>query len=505
MVISLLAVAAAYLVSSRVFEYLAHIEDEQAYLWQAQAVARGKLTVPIPPGENSFLVPFVVDYNGQRFGKYPPGWPALLGIGVRLGLRAWVNPLLAGLGVWLTYRLGKRTFGEAAGLLAAGLTLTSPFFLMNSGSLLSHSFGLVLSAAFAMAWLDLFADEPFRRPWLPTLVAGLCLGLMALTRPLTAVAVAAPFGLHGLYLLVRGEAATRRRLLRLGLIVLAMASLHFVWQFAVTGDPFINPYTLWWEYDRIGFGPGIGRVQGGHNLGQAYVNTNNSLLAGVNDLFGWGPFSWILLPFGVLATLVKPRSRPFCLRALLIASVFPSLVLFYLAYWIGASLFGPRYYYEGLFSLTIFSAVGFGFLAGWPTRPGEPWRCETGWRKLRPLGMTALLALLVGLNLIFYTPMRVGGMHGLYGVERAHITPFLTPQAQELAPALIVVHPQKKWIEYGTLLELENPFLDTPFIFIISRGPEVDNAVAAHFPERNVYHYYQDEPYKFYTAPREKR
>ena len=68
----------------------------------------------------------------------------MLAIAIRVGARAWINPLLAGLGVWLTYLLGKRIFSDFVGLLAAGLTVTSPFFLMNSGSLLSHPFGLVL-------------------------------------------------------------------------------------------------------------------------------------------------------------------------------------------------------------------------------------------------------------------------------------------------------------------------------------------------------------------------
>ena len=138
LVLSLLAVVAAFLVADRIFENIAHLEDEIAYLWQAQAIAHGDLTLPSPPHPHSFLVPFVVDYKGLRFGKYPLGWPVLLGVGVRLGVRNLVNPLLAGLGVWLTYRLGKKIFGETVGLLAAGLTLTSPFFLVNSGSLLSH-------------------------------------------------------------------------------------------------------------------------------------------------------------------------------------------------------------------------------------------------------------------------------------------------------------------------------------------------------------------------------
>jgi hypothetical protein len=95
-------------------------------------------------------------------------------------------------------------------------------------------------------------------------------------------------------------------------------------------------------------------------------------------------------------------------------------------------------------------------------------------------------------------------MHGLYGVSRSHLEPFLTPSAQDLTPALVIVHPADGWIEYGTLIELETSYLDTPFIFVISRGPRVDNALAQDFPERGVYHYYPDEPYSFYTQPRPK-
>lgn len=516
LLLSFLAVLVAYLVADRVFERMPHIEDEVAYVWQATAIAKGYLTLPTPPAPKSFLVPFVVDYNGQRFGKYPLGWPALMAAGVFLGGRSLVNPLLAGLGVWLTYRLGKRTFGETVGLLAAALTITSPFFMMNSGSLLAHPFGLVLSAAFALFWLDAwdatgtgFVRIPggisISRRWPSTLAAALSLGLLAITRPFTAIAVSLPFGLHGMYLLIRGVGntvsrsdassrwKTRRRLLVFGAIVLAFVSIHFIWQYAVTGDPLLNPYTLWWPYDKVGLGPGYGHTEAGHNLNQAWVNTRFSLLVGSYDLFGWG-YSWIFLPFGLLAVIRKPR-------ALLLASVFPSLVLVYLFYWIGSSLFGPRYFYEGLYSLTLLSAAGIAFLAGWPTSPGMPWRTYSGWRRTRPLFVTAILALLVSANLLFYIPIRVGGMQGLFGLSRSRLEPFLTREAQELAPALITVH-AKKWTEYGSFLELQDPLLDTPFIFVISWRNEKNATLAESFPQRTIYHYYPDQPYKLYTAPR---
>ena len=499
LILSLLAVLAGYLVHERVFERMAHLEDEMAYVWQAQTIAGGHLTLTSPPGQKSFLVPFVVDYNGQRFGKYPLGWPVLLAVGERLGIRFLVNPLLAGLAVWLTYLLGKRVFSTTVGLLAAGLTLTSPFFLINSGSLLSHPFGLVLSAGFALAWLETFCDGNATRRSLSAVAAGLTLGVLAITRPLTAVALGIPFGLYGIYLFVKKDWYTRRLLILVGAIILALALLYFVWQYVATGDPFLNPYTLWWEYDRFGFGPGHGRKPQGHTLNQAWINTRQSLRIGSHDLFGWAAYSWIFLPFGLLAIL---RERNW--RALLLGSILPILVVLYLGYWIGSSLFGPRYFYEGLYSLTLTSATGIAFLAGWPINEGQPWPNYSGWRRIRPLAVTALVTALVSYNLIVYTPIRLGKMHGLYGVSRSHLEPFLTPSAQDLTPALVIVHPADGWIEYGTLIELETSYLDTPFIFVISRGPRVDNALAQDFPERGVYHYYPDEPYSFYTQPRPK-
>jgi hypothetical protein len=272
--------------------------------------------------------------------------------------------------------------------------------------------------------------------------------------------------------------------------------LHFLWQYAVTGDATLNPYTLWWEYDKVGFGPGVGRTEAGHTLRQAWVNTKYSIWVGRHDLFGWGSFSWIFLPFGLYVIL---RYRIWA--GLLLASVLPSLVLVYLAYWIGSWLFGPRYYYEGLYSLTIVSSVGIAWLAGWPYRPDMPWIAYHGWRRVRPLAMTAILALLLSANLLFYTPLRVGGMYGLYTISRDRMDPFLTEEAQALTPALVIVHPDR-WMEYGSLLELQNPSLDTPFIFVMSRGRTPDQLLSSDYPDRRIIHYYPDEPGVFYDQPR---
>ena len=614
LLLSLLAILVSYLVADRVFERMLHIEDEAAYIWQAGVFANGQLTIPTPPHPKSYLVPFVVDFDGQRFGKYPPGWPVLLAVAVKLGLRSWLNPLLAGLGVWLTYWLGKRFFSAAVGLLAAGLTVTSPFFLMNSGSLLSHPLGLVLSAVFALSWLELFAPPgtagarlvgaQYTVP-LWVLAAGGSLGMLVLTRPFSAVAVAIPFGLHGLSLLARGilassptARAAARRVLAVGLITLAFTGIYFGWQKAVTGDALKNPYVLWWPYDEIGFGKGHGILEKGHNIKQALFNTRRSLISGANDLFGWGALSWIFIPYGLWAITagekmplggkkpsggkiaagkpgagaqnIAPKWRLHNRQAWMLFCMATSLVIAYMAYWIGSELYGPRYYYEGLTSLTLLSGAGIAFLAGWRVNPGReaevgageptgsgpqnraPQQAKSGnhaesrgshvglggdpmgfggnhasgelyrrlpLRRLRVAAVMLVVAGLVSYNLAVYLPDRLQEMHGLYGINRDIIRNFHNARisqetgeamgqpaeagARPVQPALIIVY-SDTWHFYGALLELEDPYLTTPFIFAWSQNPTTDAALPNDFPERTVYHYYEDEPGVLYHRPREK-
>jgi 4-amino-4-deoxy-L-arabinose transferase-like glycosyltransferase len=506
LLLSLAAVLAAWLVAHFVFDELPHLEDEFAFTWQAKVFAQGKLAIDSPQYPTSFLVPFVVDYNGLRFGKYPPGWPSVLAIGVLLGIRSWINPLLAGAGIWLIYQLGKKVSDELTGLLAAGLTLTSPFFLMNSGSLLSHPLGLVLSTVFVINWLESFNPKINTHPWSRIILSAVSLGWLALTRPLTALAVSLPFGIHGLYLLWRGDKHTRLRLMVFCAVTLIIAGIFPLWQFAVTGDPWLNPYTLWWPYDKVGFGVGYGVTEEGHNLQQAIWNTEASVMVGAGDLFGWGPLSYLLLPFGLWALRRNGK-------AWLVASIPISLLVFYLAYWIGSYLFGPRYYYESLPSLALLTAAGSAWLAGWHIREEKEnkkgifthlakFSQKIAWKKNRRLAVTALLAMLVFINFFLYLPYRLGMMHNLYGIQAEDQALFKDPATLKLAPALVFVYADH-WMEYGALIDMEDPWLTSPIIFAWNIGPARDAEVAALYPERNVFHYYPDEPGKLYLAPRD--
>jgi len=480
------------LLAARVFENIPHLEDEMTLVWQAQTISRGQAVVPSPPASSAFLVPFVIDDQGFRFGKYPLGFPVLLSFGMRLGVRDWVNPAIAACALWLIYRLAKKLLDEPTALLALILTATSPYYLIQSANLLTHAWSLFLSSALALAWLDTFhppsgaSNVP---AWLTVAVAGLALGTLALTRPYTALGVALPFGLHGVLLLKNGPAAIRRGVLAIGLLAGGVATLHLLWQATLTGSLWINPYTLWWPSDVIGFGPGTGFRPGGHTLPAGLSDALYGMLIANHDLFGWPWLSFLFLPFGLLAGRRNPR-------ALMVSAVFPALVLLYLLYWVGAWVYGPRYYYEGLYSLTLLSAAGIAWV--YRRLPLPRWRAlvcrHPSPKALASFAFTCGLALLFSANLLIYTPLRLGSLKGLYGSSASVLADFKQAAAQVPTPALVIVHIGEDWHAYAPLLELSNPFLDSPYIFALSQGSQADAALPGQFPGRAVFHHFPGLP-----------
>jgi 4-amino-4-deoxy-L-arabinose transferase-like glycosyltransferase len=463
LLICCLAVAATAAFSYFAFERLPHLEDEVAYLFQARVLALGRLTVPSPEPQGAFWTPFVLDHEGQRFGKYPPGWPAVLGLGVLVRLAWLINPILSALVLYLVYRIGQTLYDERTGVLAAGLGLLSPLFLVLGASYLSHMV--------ALAWLLLFSlwfiwTAQGRNGWF-AILAGLALGMAFLTRSLTAVAYAVPFAA---YALVQVMARRQEHWSRYFLVALSggvVSLLLLVYQWVVTGDPLLNPYVLWWPYDRIGFGEGIGAMPGGHSLHYAWINLKQDMSRSSTDLLGWPMLSWVPV---VLGLSLRPRRQ----RDWALLVPFLCIVIAYIFYWIGSPerLWGPRYYFEGFGGLWLLSAVGLLKLWEWG-------KSQRQW--VRP-AMAGLLVVMVVVNLVTNLPFRLQEAHGFYGISRAQMVPI---EEADLHNALVIVY-ANRWLEYGAMLGQMSPTLDDDVVYARGDGA-VEAEIIAAFPGRAVY------------------
>ena len=324
-------------VSKLVFERLPHLEDEIAYLYQSKVFARGYAVVDIPDPNVSFWQPFVLDDwdSGNRFGKYTPGWPLVLAVGANLGTEWVVNAWLAALTMALLIRFATELFNRDVGLIAGILYLFSPMALLLNGTLMGHTSALFFATLFMYSyWRFEHGNHPFRC----TLIAGVSLGMVVITRPVTSIAIALPFvvwsGVRLFQYLRQSRGAfwgNLRPYVVLGLATLVISSAIPIFNYFATDDPTQNLYELQWEYDRFGFGECCGR--NGHNIQKGLRHARFDLSLTAADALGWQigavddelqghlrteanffrntGLSFILLPIGLVVgvVLLVPRSR----------------------------------------------------------------------------------------------------------------------------------------------------------------------------------------------------
>ena len=161
-------VLAAALVSRDVLDRMPHVQDSVAYLFQAKTFALGRIAVPLPPVPDAFVHEFVLQRDGQWFSKYPPGHPLVLALGVLAGVPWLVSPIAAGLSLLLTFLAARQLFGTFVAILAIALLATAPWFIIMSGTMMSHPTGLL----FAMSFLYLLERAERKADWRLALGAG---------------------------------------------------------------------------------------------------------------------------------------------------------------------------------------------------------------------------------------------------------------------------------------------------------------------------------------------
>lgn len=316
--------------------------DEYAYLVSAEIFSRGRLSVPSPEPREFFNVTHVVN-DGRFYGKYPPGWSALLAPGFAAGVPWLVNPLLGLAALLATFLLARRHFGIEVANTACLLLLGNPFLILNAASWFPHTACLLASVLF-VHFLLVCVDEPGRRG--SAFGMGLAAGVAFTMRPFTTVAIAV---VPTLYLLSRLRFAQDRRA-RLG--DLASAALPFVacllallaYNQAQTGHAFLNPFEAYAPWDSPGLPKGASDW-----LARAHTHLVRRGL----DLGWWMPLSPLLVT--VAAVFAARRRDP---KGMVLLGATAALFVAFFFYWAeGGFRYGPRYLHEAAGLVAILSAT----------------------------------------------------------------------------------------------------------------------------------------------------
>jgi hypothetical protein len=210
--------------------------DEVLYGLQAHRFAIGHATWALDPELQRFVkLPLMVVTPTSVYSQYPPGYPAILALFVRIGIPSLCGATLGALAVLATYRLGSRIAVPSVGMIAAVLLATNGLFLRWSASYMSHA--AAMTAVCLAAWLLVDATERSdRQREVESALAGVLLGIAFAVRPVTALAIGLSIWLS---LLARRFGWTRLR--RVTVMVCVGAALPFAallaYNAATNGDP----------------------------------------------------------------------------------------------------------------------------------------------------------------------------------------------------------------------------------------------------------------------------
>lgn len=478
-----LALTAGLAINWGLLDGIPHVQDELAQFFQARIFASGRLWLTPPPAEEHdfYQVQFVMLEETKWYGKYLAGFQLVLALFV-LAKAPWlISPLSSAFAVVLIYKFCRRVFSEFIARLAALLLLVSPFYLGLTGTMMNHTFSLMLVIGFMQAWLVGVQEGKLRYHGL----MGFLVGLLMNTRPMTAACLSLPFLLWYPY------AWLQKRLSFSGLLAPSVAiglwaGFYLTYNWLYTGDPFLTASTRSDSSDVVGFGPNVGHktlgggTHPGYTVQQAWINLGYTLLLLNEMLFGWPSVS--LAPLA-LALLYKKRTK---LELMAAAALSLNLLGYFFYYSLGLCM-GPRYQYEAIPVLIILSARGIAIALGM----GERGQGRAG--RLAPMVLVAL-ALLFARSWIRYVPKILSSYsEGFWNIDTA-----LRDQVQEqgLHNAVVFVE-SSSWLlvngtgpdYYGISVLLNDLDGKGDVIYVRDLGYERNAWFMARHPGREAYRF----------------
>jgi hypothetical protein len=244
--------AAAYFILTAILQnrdLFPKTHDECSYYLGAQLLSRGKLWTPAHPLAD-FFESFYILVKPVYCSIYFPGTALMFAPTVWLQSPTWVLPAIAsGMAVGLTYRIIAELIDGAAGALAVLLMISLTWLRTLSIMMMSQMPMLLLGLLLIWAWLK------WRRKtsWGWALLLGIVAGWGAVTRPVDALAYAAPIG--AAVLLALRDQPPKRWAATFAAIATGAApflALQIVFDIGVTGHALKTPYTLYLQQEQPG-------------------------------------------------------------------------------------------------------------------------------------------------------------------------------------------------------------------------------------------------------------
>jgi hypothetical protein len=452
---------AATLIQILVYPALSWNRDEPVYLWQAELLLSGQLTVD-DAGFPGLMHPWLSAWrDGVFFSQYPLGWSGLIALGMLVAWPGAAIALAAVLGVSGVCALALEVTDDRKVANLAGLILlASPIFAVQGGLYLNYVFTMGLGLWF----VALFVSGVRLRSSARVAAAGAVLGWIVCTRTYDAVLWGT---VAGVFVASREWGQWRAHLKLAAWFTLGLAPFVVVLAIhnrALTGSPLSFPITAKDPLDTFGFGQ--------RRLMPSFIPEGYGARRAATSTAKHGFFlPWFFLGayLGVIVALatawVRRRDRSTWLLLGIIV-VFP---LGYFPFWgtyvssLTVRLSGPIYLVPLYAPLAILVAIGLISLA-----------------RAKPRATIALVAVLAAIT-VPVTGGRVGLNRELSRTQIAWQT-----SLDELDEPAVVVVAATAYLGFINPFSMNDPDPDSDVIFATNAWPTVRHLFTA-YPDRSIY------------------
>ena len=452
-------------ISWHLFDGVPGFMDSCSYMFQARLFAHGMLSAPLPPEPEFFEVGNTI-LSDRWYTVYPPGYPAVLALGVIFKISWLVNPILGALTIVCIFLLAKELYGRTTAKLSAMLACASSFFLFMSSEFASHTSTLFF---ITLAFLCFVWMVQKKRPLLSAVVCGASLGIALLCRPYTTVWFCVPLGIAAI---VKRKELSLRHILIGAILILVACCAFLAYNYATTGHPLLFGYIAMHGKDHY---PGFHQApwsNQAHTVAQGFKHVFSNLNALSIFLFEWP------IPSLFFACIFLASGKKRFWEWLLVGWI-GTLLVGQFFYFFNQLDFGPRFMYECLPALILLTSQGLSLTTQFIT---------SQWKSLSEVHAQNILGLvLIGLFLfafLFNVPATVK-TYQYYGTD-VTIKKYL--DKNDVEQALV-------FVKGGRAYQVHYPFnapFAKPHIYAKDRGSE-NKKLAEKFPG-----------YRYFIADEEK-
>ena len=375
-------------------------DDEAAYRFMAQVLARGQVFVDSPPLKLFFDNRFLIN-DGKLYAHYFLGWPALMVPGIWLGISGWMNAFYSALTVPALFRVVRRLAGQRWAKASLLLYLTSPMLMLAAATELSHT-----SCIAALAWFTWFCLRSRDEDAGPAIHAATAAAFSVafFVRPSSALGIGLPLLLWWLLGVMRQRQGKLSAILAFAAPALVLAALFLYVNWLQNGSVLETAYQRVYSYAQENdFRFSLWAGEGDQFREMQWISwpflsavAGSAILRLNIALFGWS-CSLLFAFFAGRGTL----------RTTLRLSIVSYFALHALTSNVGIDTFAPMHYFEVAWPLLLLSACGLAVLEVHGKRLDDL-LATSGWRwQALPASLLAALALVA---MVSYLPLRFGAI-----------------------------------------------------------------------------------------------